>query len=117
MMYPLKLYVRDRWIGLPFLVTILLVFFSFWYAVAKIHPSSEQIFLHYSILFGVDLIGEWWKVWFIPIAGLGAALVNGILSYLFYNNNKFLARFIAIVTTFLEILTIVGMVLIIGLNI
>ena len=52
---------------IPLSFSGLLQVWDWWYVVSNIHSSSGQIFLHYTSLFGVDLVGEWWKIFYLPI--------------------------------------------------
>ena len=117
MFYPIRSYFRDKWILASFLVSGALQLFQWWYTVSRIRPTGEQLFLHFNILFGVDLIGEWWRLYLIPLFALIFMLINFCLSYFFYQQNRFIARFLAVLTVFFEVLALVGRILIIGLNI
>lgn len=116
MLFPPKLYLKDRWILLPLVVIAATQAFAWWYVISKIRPTGEQLFLHYNIIFGVDLVGEWWKLWLLPLGGLVLWLVNFLLSYFFYNHNRFLARFLAVTTALFEVLLVVAILLIVSLN-
>lgn len=117
MLYPLRSYARDPWIFFPGIISALILLSHWWYAISKITPTSEQLFLHYNILFGVDLIGEWWKIYFIPFFALIILVFNFCLSYFFYQQNRFVSRFLSSLTVFYEVLILIGSLLIIGLNI
>lgn len=117
MLYPLRSYVRDRWIMLPGLIGICLQLFHWWYVISKINPTTEQLFLHYNILFGVDLIGEWWKIYLIPLFASIIFIVNFSLSYFFYQQNRFISKFLSVLTIFYEVLILIASLLIISLNI
>lgn len=117
MLYPLRSYVRDRWIMVSGLASVFGQLFIWGYTVSKIHPTADQLFLHYNILLGIDLIGEWWKVYFIPLFGSIIFFINFGLSYFFYKHSRFISRFLGVLTAFYEILILLSSLLIIGLNI
>lgn len=89
--YPLKLYIKN----LPnriFLLSSVLVNLCTWvWLLWHIRPQQELIFLHYNVMFGVDFIGEWWRVLFVPIAGLIILLVNGALGWFFFQKDTFMS--------------------------
>lgn len=116
-MFPITIYLKDRWISMPFVMAVAFLIFTIWHTALKVQPTSEPVFLHYNIIFGVDLIGEWWKLWFIPLSGLVIFVLNYGLSYFLYNKDKFLSRFLSIITALLEALIISGSILIIGINV
>jgi len=117
MLYSPKLFVRDSWVLFPLSVSIFLQVWGWWYTATHIHASAGQIFLHYTSLFGVDLVGGWWKIFYLPAGGLLIILVNFVVSFLFYRMDKFLSRFLSIFTLFVEIFLTIAIWLIVGLNI
>lgn len=53
-----------------------------------IEPTTELIYLHYNIYFGIDLIGEWYKVYLIPFSGFLILLVNYLVGAIMYPTKK-----------------------------
>lgn len=102
---------------MPLLGVLLMQFFIWWYIFSNIQPSDEQIFLHYNIIFGIDLVGVWWKILYLPIIGGIMFLFNFLLSYFFYNFDRFLARLLAAWIFLIHIFLLVAVVLLVGLNI
>jgi len=115
-MYSPRLYLRDLWISLPLLMIFLIQIFIWYLLIANIRPSLEQVFLHYNIIFGVDLIGEWWKIFYLPIAGLIVLLFDYFLSFLFYKSNKFLGRLLSFAVLFFHCFLLAGVALLVRLN-
>lgn len=62
------------------------------YIFLQLGQRSDILFLHYNIIFGVDLVGPWWKILFLPIGGLAIILVNFLLSLYIYNHDKLISR-------------------------
>ena len=112
-----RLYFRDPWILLPFLFSAVVQGLLWWYIAVKIHPSAQPIFLHYNIIFGVDLLGEWWKIWYLPGGGLMIFFLNFILSFVWYGEDRLLARLLCAAAVLLEVLVGLGSYFIVGLNI
>lgn len=117
MFYSPKLFVRDYWIAVPLLTATLAVIFSFYYIIAHIHPISEQIFLHYSAIFGIDLIGPWWQIYYLPVIASIVFLVNFLAGLWFYRSDKFLGRLLCVCAGIVEIFLAIATYLIVGLNI
>ena len=117
MLYSPKLFVRDWLVGIPLLVSIGAMVFMWWYTIGHIHPTTEQIFLHYNVIFGIDLAGAWWKIFYMPGSGTLIFLLNYFLAIWFYLEDKFLARLLTVITAVWEIFLIIATVLIVGLNI
>jgi len=117
MFYSPKLYLRDRWILFPAIGAILAQIASWWYIIANIHPDAGQIFLHYNIVFGVDLVGDWWHMFFLPLGGILIFIVNYFFSFMFYGSDRFLSRLLSFWTIFLHIFLLAGIIFLVGLNV
>jgi len=117
MFYSPKLYFRDPWISAPLLGALLIQIFLWWYLVSNISPDAGQIFLHYNIIFGVDLVGNWWRLYLNPLLGLGVILLNYFFSLMFYSADKFLARLMSFWVLFFHVFLMIGTVLLVRLNI
>ncbi len=117
MFYSPKLYIRDWWVLTSGIWVILAQIFMWAYIFINIHPGDDQFLLHYNIIFGVDLAGEWWKILYLPISGLLVVLTNFLISYYFYGEERFMSRLLANMAAFFHVLLLVATVLIVGLNI
>jgi hypothetical protein len=116
MFYSPRLYFRDLWISLP-LVGVFFIQIYIWYdLIANIHPDMGQIFLHYNIVFGVDLVGDWWRIFLLPGAGLLVLAVNYILSYSFYGSDKFMARLLGLWVLLFHALLLAGTIFLVSMN-
>lgn len=95
------------------------VFFQlviWWYVARRFGYLEQPIFLHYNVIFGVDLVGEWWKIWLFPVAGLAVLLVNFLIAYFCYAVEVLLARFVAVGAVLFELLIFIAVVHAAGLN-
>jgi len=117
MFYSLKLYLRDWWITSPLIVVFLLQIFIWFHIIINIKPALGQIFLHYNIIFGVDLVGSWWKIFYLPLVGLLILVANCIVSFLFFKADKFLSRLLVWWILFVHCFLLIAIILLVGLNI
>lgn len=84
--FPLKLFLKDRGV-LSFLSLTLLFNAALWvYLPLAVPITSNAIFLHYTVHFGVDLIDSWGNIFVLPFLGLFLAAVNFLLAYLVYRH-------------------------------
>jgi hypothetical protein len=116
MFYSPKLYLRDRWVLVPLLGVILIQIFFWWYLIANIRSDAGQIFLHYNIIFGVDLVGDWWRIYLLPLVGTVVILLNYFFSFMFYSVDKFLARLMSGWVLFFHLFLMIGIILLVRLN-
>ena len=116
MFYSPKLYFRDLWISVP-LASIALIQAFLWFSLLRnVTADSGQIFLHYNIIFGVDLVGDWWQLYYLPGVGLLIVLLNYLFSSATYASDKFLARFLSGWTLFFHLFLAIGILLLVRLN-
>lgn len=112
-----KVYWKDRWVWLPAVFLLLFQLFMWVYAAFYVRPTTEQVFLHYNVVFGVDLIGEWWKILAVPLGGFIIFLLNFALSWYCYSEDKVLSRFLTVVAALLNLFLAIAFYLVVGLNI
>ncbi|KKQ53617.1 MAG: hypothetical protein US70_C0001G0021 [Parcubacteria group bacterium GW2011_GWD2_38_11] len=66
-----------------------------------IRPVDFPIILHYNVYFGVDVIGAWWQMYFLPLIGLVILSVNTVLGYLFYQQKERIVAHLLVLATFI----------------
>jgi len=117
MLYPIKLYFKH----LPHLIILplaLILNLANWvWLLIKIRPQADPIFLHYNILFGVDYVGEWWRVLLLPLAGLLIFLVNGIIAWMIFSKDKFAAELLNFTSLLCQIFLLIAGALLVFLNV
>jgi hypothetical protein len=87
-----------------------------WRVVPMIYGQTA-VPLHYNIHFGVDTIGDWWRIYTVPAVGLVMLLLNmGLVRY-FMKGERALSYMSAGATLFLESILFVATIFIILLNI
>jgi len=80
--------------------TLFLDLASWGIIVYYIRPVDLPIVLHYNVYLGVDVIGDWWQVYFLPIISNVFLIVNTILAYTFYQRKERLAGYIFLLASF-----------------
>jgi len=116
MFYPPKLFFRDLWVSVPLTLMVAMQVYNWAYLIGNVKPGAEQYFLHYNVILGVDLVGEWWKMFYLPIGGLVILLINYTLSYSLYSSDKLLARILAIGAVIAHVFLTAALLLLIRLN-
>lgn len=75
------------------------------------------IILHYNVYFGVDVIGSWWQVYFLPLIGLLILLINSSLGYLFYDKKeRTVAHLLMLATLIVQITVLVAVSCVLLIN-
>jgi len=116
MFYYLKMYLRDWRNSLGLSISVVFQVYIWIFLALNIKPEMERIFLHYNIIFGVDLLGEWWKIYYLPIAGLLVLIVNSCLAVLVYKKSKFISWLLNFSILFFHIFLLIVARLLVRLN-
>ncbi|MCF6276587.1 MAG: hypothetical protein L3J07_01925 [Candidatus Magasanikbacteria bacterium] len=114
--YPLKLYIKQPAILSMVILSLLVNIFMWFWLLYVLGPQQDPIFLHYNILFGVDLIGEWWNILYLPITGIFILIINFILGWVLFHKDKFIAYILNAVNLICQVFLLVATLLIVFLN-
>lgn len=90
--------------------------FMWLYIFIKLGGKSDILFLHYNIIFGVDLIGAWWRILFLPLAGLFILLANFLAAIFCYNKDKIVSRFLTTFACVFEIFLAIAVYFTVDIN-
>ncbi len=95
----------------------LLLNMSLWiYFFQNKKESDYPIILHYNLIFGVDYLGNYEKIYFISFVGLILILFNSILGYILYNKEKLASYFLILAAFIVQVFLLVAGYLIVGIN-
>lgn len=110
---------KDNFFRVNFFLSI---FFNFliWIVIAwKFIPlvtPGEPLPLHFNIYFGIDFIGEWYKLLFIPLLGIIFIFTNFILADIAYLRDKIVSYFLLGASVFAQIILFLAVYMIILIN-
>lgn len=115
--YPLKLYLTRLSIGIPTGVALLANASMWLWLLFEIPHTEEQVFLHYTILFGVDYSGPGWKIFAFPLIGLFIILINTLIGWMLFNRDKFISHLLSVVSIFCQMFLLIATYLLIAINV
>lgn len=101
----------------PNVGSILLIMASFAAILLTIPVTDEPVFLHYTIYFGIDLIGPWIHLFLMPASGLLIFFINLLLSTILYKEHLLLVFFLVYASALAQILILTSLALVILQNI
>ena len=116
MFWGIKLYIKDRIIAIAGVSAGLFFLAGIVYTLIYFHPGGEPVFLHYNSIFGVDLVGAWWQIAYLPALAFIIGIVNGIISLNLFPRERLAARFAAVFTAFVELAFLFETIFIVNLN-
>lgn len=70
-------------------------------AIYFIRPVDFPIILHYNVYFGVDILGSWWEVYFLPGMATFFWIINFILGYFSYQRKERVATYLFLLGAFI----------------
>ena len=112
----LQIPLRNRIIGIGLLISLIINFGIWIILYIYIEPSQDPIYLHYNIYFGINLIGEWYKIFIIPLSGLLIILVNYLAGVTMYTSNRVLSYLVVLFTIPVNLFLILAAVLLTFIN-
>ena len=99
------------------LVLALLANIAMWLTVLfVIQPTDQPVILHYNVYFGIDSIGDWRNIYFMPALALLFLLVNIVLSRFFYYKERLASYLFALMALVIQLLMAVGLGSVILIN-
>lgn len=80
-------------------------------------PGSDfGVILHYNFYFGVDSIGEWYKIFYIPASGLACIILNTVLAVWIHKREELLSLVLEFSASILQVLLAISTALLIISN-
>ncbi len=116
-MYPLKLYLKHPSTFVPLLFAFFLNLVIWGWLLYNIRFQSESVFLHYTILFGVDLTGPSYMVYSLPGLGLCLILFNAAIGWMMYEKDEFVAVISNTVSCVLHLFLLIATSILVFLNV
>lgn len=98
-------------------LTLALHLFIWGWLLWHIRPQEESIFLHYTVLFGVDSSGPWHYMLYLPITGLVVAVVNTILGWIVYQKDHLVSYVFHATTLVVHVFLVIVTTLLVFLNV
>lgn len=111
-----KVLFRNRIFRLNFIISAVLNIILWTLLYFQFKPQEEPVILHYNIYFGIDLIGDWYKIYTLPLFGLVIFFINSLLSVIIYQKEKNLGYFLMTVNSIVQIFLMLSGVFIILQN-
>ncbi|MFA6254727.1 MAG: hypothetical protein WC675_01685 [Patescibacteria group bacterium] len=109
-------YYRNRFIKINLVFSLIANIILWLFLVWQARNFSDLIFLHYNIYFGIDLLGPWHQIFFLPLFGLGFLVINLLISLIFYQRERILSYFLVGTASLLQFIFILAGVFITLVN-
>ena len=88
-----------------------LIYYKFYPLVRSLPIEQSFIPLHYNIYLGVDLFGNWQKIFMLPGLGLLIFTINTILALSLYNKKQIISYFLTIISSLTQIFLLISTIL------
>ena len=110
---------RDKFFRIVFYLSIflnlilwVLLYLNFW----PLRETRDILPLHYNIYFGIDFVGEWYKIFIIPTAGAFFIMINFLIADIVYLRDKVVSYFLTGAGLFIQIILGLAALTIISIN-
>lgn len=114
-LYPIRAFFKEKFV----FASVVLFFLSnaaVWSYLLYNAEPRDHFFLHYTVYFGVDLVGTRNDAFFLPVGGLLIGAVNTVLAHLFRLRARPLSVFFLVLTLVVHVFLGVAAVLVASLN-
>ncbi|MBT3816766.1 MAG: hypothetical protein HOE80_00245 [Candidatus Magasanikbacteria bacterium] len=116
-LYSFRLYIKKLPILLMVGTTLLMHIFMWFWLLWNIRPQEDSIFLHYTVLFGVDFSGPWHYILYLPIIGLVIFIINTLLGWILYQKDHLASYLLQAAAVFVHIFLVIVTLLLVFLNV
>ena len=93
-----KAFFRDITVSIPFIISFLLLIGAVSEIAITNRPSSEVIFLHYSVVAGVSITGMWSDLYVVPLIAVMFGILNCLWSWRAFPDRAPISRLLAWIT-------------------
>lgn len=101
----------------PLVASAALNLFTWGWLLFYIRKQTDPVFLHYTVLFGVDYTGDWYQVFVVPLSGLFVIAINMVLGWVLFQKDDFAGYVLNVVALVVQIILLVTAVLLVLLNV
>lgn len=115
--YPIRLLFRQRIVKVSLAISAL-ANAAAWITLWRVPTPVEggQVFLHYTVIFGIDKLGNYDQLFAAPLWGAVILLINLIVAWLIFPRAAAMAEFLVLATVFVELGTLLAAVLLYLIN-
>lgn len=114
-----KIFIKNRLVLISIILTLILNIIIWIILAVKIGSPVEPIALHYNIYFGIDRIGAWQNMYFLPLNGILIFIANwliGLFIFIKESKNLILSYFFIFTALFVQLILLVASILLIVIN-
>lgn len=120
---PIKIFTnlvfKDKFFRIVFPLSILLNLIIWAFLYLNFWPLRETrgiLPLHYNIYFGIDFVGEWYKIFIVPATGIFFIIINFLVADIVYLRDKVVSYFLAGAAIFIQMILGLAALAVIYLN-
>ncbi|MEK7580180.1 MAG: hypothetical protein AAB465_00995 [Patescibacteria group bacterium] len=69
-------------------LSVIFLIISCLYILVGVKSKNNEVPLHYNFIFGIDSVGNWKKLFLLPLIGLIILVFNNLLANFFYRSGR-----------------------------
>jgi hypothetical protein len=82
----------------------------------KVVPTDQSVVLHYNILSGIDLLGQWYQIYTLPLIGLVLVIFNSVVAHRIYNRQVAFSYFLVLASSLEQIFLLLATYFVVLVN-
>lgn len=116
MIHRWKQFFRRPIVWIPLLLALLLNLAAWVLLLIHVSPQPDLIVLHYTLSFGVDMLGRWSEAFLIPALGLILMVANTFFARYFEERSHITAYFFLVMTPVVELIILLSIIFLVLAN-
>ena len=112
----LGIFIKDKLVWINFIIALLFNVAMWVMIYLKVAPTDQTVVLHYNILSGIDLLGQWYQIYTLPLIGIVLLVFNYVVAYRIYSRQVTFSYFLTIASSLEQIILLISTFFVILVN-
>lgn len=111
-----EVFLRDRLVLVSLGITLVINILLWLLTIGKFSFSEELLPLHFSVVYGIDVVGSSKQIYELPAAALLILAINFGLAKIIYQEARLFSYFLSVAAGLTQIVFLVAVILLVILN-
>ncbi|GEM_PF-4650513 len=116
-----KIFWEEKRIFFPYVFAFIgffLMMFLIWNKMPRVTLGGYETFpLHYNVHFGINYVGKWYEILFLPLGGFVLLIMNMMLTWFLYDRGSIFGYFLSFASLGIILILFVSIIFILLFNI
>jgi len=111
-----KFYLSDRLVKINLFFCFSINAVIWLILTSQIKNLTDSVILHYNVYFGIDLLGSWYQLFWLPAIGVAIIFTNFLFASLFLHKERILSYFLVFGSSLAQVIILLASLSIIFIN-